>query len=417
MTLVGAATGAVGGGTQGAASGANQAFAGVTNNFLNHVDRAERDRLRAKKQPGEELTPEENARLVQLEGDDQLSDGLLERYRRGETLTATEWSDLNAYLARYDSREGEQATLDLIQNGPTPDYDYPYAGSKDMQLAYMDRLAKARELPGLISLLMGREQTPDEKAYLEARTQAGLYWNTAPNESFYPSAMALRPFFNEIDAMSNSSLAALGYLGAIIADADPETRHNLTMTLNSLSDIGSSFVLPRIGLGPVFGETVAVVKAGEITGASAPTVKPGGTIELFTDARGTQIPGALGVGTKDASAVAADARNMTNIPTGSQARVIASNPYIPELASTGGMMDFLSEAARITQSGGEIIINGTARNPFFNSIPTVQQLEALGLDISYQGKLLPEFKGMSFVTTEGRPIRADSMNSVIFIKK
>jgi hypothetical protein len=36
MTLVGAATGAVGGGTQGAASGANQAFEGVTNNYLTH---------------------------------------------------------------------------------------------------------------------------------------------------------------------------------------------------------------------------------------------------------------------------------------------------------------------------------------------------------------------------------------------
>jgi hypothetical protein len=192
---------------------------------------------------------------------------LLERYRRGETLTGTEWSNLSIYLGRYYSQEGKQATEDLVNKGSTPGYGYPYAGSRDMQRAYVDDLAKAREAHWLLSLLMGRERTPNEEAYLEARTQAGLYWNTAPNESFYPSAMALRPFLNEFDAITNSSLAALGYLGATAADADPTTRYNLTMTLSNLSDIGGSFILPRTGLGAAFGETVVAAK----------TAKGGGT--------------------------------------------------------------------------------------------------------------------------------------------
>jgi hypothetical protein len=154
------------------------------------------------------------------------------------------------------------------------------------------------------------------------------------------------------------------------------------------------------------------IGAGEAAGAA--TVKPGGTVELFTSERGAQVPGAVGVGPKDAAAVAADARNMANIPSNSQARVIANNPYI---SPTGNMMDFLPEAARITESSGEIVINGTARNPYFNSIPTAQQLDALGLKISYQGELLPEFQGMKFTTTQGGNIPPSSMNTIIFTKK
>ena len=88
-----------------------------------------------------------------------------------------------------------------------------------------------------------------------------------------------------------------------------------------------------------------------------------------------------------------------------------------DLSSRDSMQDYLREAARITQLGGEIVINGTARNSFFNSIPTAQQLDALGLSISYQGALLPEFQGMSFVTTEGKRILPSSMNTIKFTKK
>ena len=68
----------------------------MTNNFLNHLDELERDALRRKRLNGETLTREENARLVALEGADQMSDGLLQKYREGgiEALSQNEREDL-----------------------------------------------------------------------------------------------------------------------------------------------------------------------------------------------------------------------------------------------------------------------------------------------------------------------------------
>lgn len=152
-------------------------------------------------------------------------------------------------------------------------------------------------------------------------------------------------------------------------------------------------------------------------GSTAEVVRPGGMVELFTDARGSQVPGAVGVGPSTPGAAAADARSMPNIPSGSQATVVASNPYIPTGAGgTFSMMDYLPEAARITQPGGRIVINGNSANPYFTSVPTAAQLESMGLRIEYQGPILPEYQGMTFVTTTGRPIEPSTMRSIVFIK-
>jgi filamentous hemagglutinin len=81
------------------------------------------------------------------------------------------------------------------------------------------------------------------------------------------------------------------------------------------------------------------------------------------------------------------------------------------------MMDYLPEAARVTELGGQIIINGNSANKYFTSIPSGDQLGQLGLDISYQGELLPEFQGMSFTRTDGSPIDPATMRSIVFTKK
>jgi hypothetical protein len=164
--------------------------------------------------------------------------------------------------------------------------------------------------------------------------------------------------------------------------------------------------------------TVGTVARGITRGAEATgrSVVSGGTVELFTDARGPQIPGAAGVGPLDASAVTADARNMANIPSNSQVKVVANNPYIlTENGGTKSMMDFLPEAARITEPGGSIVINGNSANPY-TAIPSQAQLDALGLKIQYQGPLLPEYQGMNFLRTDGSKLDLPTQ-TIIFIKK
>ena len=81
--------------------------------------------------------------------------------------------------------------------------------------------------------------------------------NTHPNESFLPSQQALSGIFGDIDAIQNSALAAIGYLGATTLNADPLTRSQFTQMLSNLSDVGASFLLPRISLTPggAFGVT------------------------------------------------------------------------------------------------------------------------------------------------------------------
>ncbi|MGA3949158.1 hypothetical protein ACI2TD_24975 [Ralstonia nicotianae] len=81
------------------------------------------------------------------------------------------------------------------------------------------------------------------------------------------------------------------------------------------------------------------------------------------------------------------------------------------------MMDYLPEAARITMPGGEIVVNGNLANKFFTNRPTLEQLDAMGLAIKYDGPLLGEFSGMKFARTDGSPLATGSMRSIVFVKK
>lgn len=147
-------------------------------------------------------------------------------------------------------------------------------------------------------------------------------------------------------------------------------------------------------------------------------MKSGGTIELFTDSRGPQVPGAVGVGPKDAAAIAADARNMPNIPSNSQAMVVANNPFIPkEAGGTGSVMDFLPEAQRITQPGGKVVLNMNGANPNFKSMPTESQLQQMGFKIEYQGPLLPEYQTLTLQRLDGSPIPNATMKTIVLVKK
>ncbi|MEN5182064.1 hypothetical protein ABE501_20110 [Comamonas testosteroni] len=192
-------------------------------------------------------------------------------------------------------------------------------------------------------------------------------------------------------------------------------------------------VLENIGTGPAAGSRAAqrggvnfgngdADSAGGKPNSGGTSQKPsvavqGGTVELFTDSRGPQVPGAVGVGPTTPGAVATDATNMPSIPSGSQATVVANNPFIPKDAGgTFSMMDYLPEATRITQQGGEIIVNGTIRNPYVK-LPSLSQLDELGLKVIYQGPLKPEFQGGVYRATEGAVMPVNSMQTIIFVKK
>ena len=147
-------------------------------------------------------------------------------------------------------------------------------------------------------------------------------------------------------------------------------------------------------------------------------IKPGNTIELFTDATGPKIKGALGVGPEDPTAIAKDVRKLSNVLSGSQNEVIANNPYIPRDA--GGrftIMDYLPEAARITKPGGKIIINGTKhKNKYIDPIPDSDTLAKMHLLLKYNGTLRHEFRKLDFKTSNGRRIDKDNMKTIIFEK-
>lgn len=150
--------------------------------------------------------------------------------------------------------------------------------------------------------------------------------------------------------------------------------------------------------------------------SSAPKIRPNGTVELFTDSKGVQIPGAVGVSPSDPMAVARDARFMPNIPTGSQARVIANNPYIPKPEGKFTIMDYLPEAARITKKGGEIVINGTPNNKYLRGIPNEAELARMGLRLKYNGPLKEEFKQLKFHDSNGANIRSQDFKTIVFEK-
>ena len=142
------------------------------------------------------------------------------------------------------------------------------------------------------------------------------------------------------------------------------------------------------------------------------------SLEVFTGSSGPQLPGARGVGPSDPTAIALDARSMPNIPSNSMARVVGSNPYIPPAAGgTFQMMDYLPELARVTQAGGTVVINGNMANKYYTTVPSAAQLSAMGLELRYEGRLLPEFSAVQFRRTDGSPIDPNTMRSTVFVKK
>jgi hypothetical protein len=256
------------------------------NNFLNHLDRAKLEELRARK----DLSREEAQSLVLLEIQDRFGDELLAKLQGGQTLTQTEERNLKIFLADYASVEGDKATAALIREKIVlDDSSYPFAGSGEAKTAYVDNYMSGTSWWEWLT--SWRPVSANEEAFNAARIKSGWFLNTHPNELLLPTELERLGWVSTLDALENSALAAAGYGGAKALGVDDYTSGQFAQTLSALSDIGASFGLPKAGLGVAFGETT--------------TIKSGGTVNAVTYAnisKGT-LAKAVNLGTQEGSFV------------------------------------------------------------------------------------------------------------------
>ena len=73
-------------------------------------------------------------------------------------------------------------------------------------------------------------------------------------------------------------------------------------------------------------------------------------------------------------------------------------------------------AARITKTGGEIVINGTSNNKYLRGIPNEAELTRMGLRLKYNGPLKEEFKQLKFHLSDGQNLKSDNLKTIVFEK-
>ncbi|SDT11387.1 filamentous hemagglutinin family N-terminal domain-containing protein [Pseudomonas asplenii] len=144
-------------------------------NFLGNHSQAVRDR--ARKEFDETKSIESARKLSSLEGADQRSDALLEKYHFDPaSLSKAEMSELTAYLQvygyeqqlKYGPEAAESSIKMLLENGPVPIREYPFAGTTEAKVAYADAL---REQDGVsvFNPFWSRDKTANELVYRDAQ--------------------------------------------------------------------------------------------------------------------------------------------------------------------------------------------------------------------------------------------------------
>ena len=437
--LTGLASTVVGGVAGGSTAGAATAFNEVSNNFLAHPQRQQLEALKKKSLNGG-LSVDESRALVALEIADQMSDELLAKFSGGKSMTKDEKNDLVYFVSAYAaSKYGEtyrslssgeatkflgQELSKLAANPPSPNYTYPYAGSNDAMADWVKSTYPGGER--VFAYLFGAApQSTERDIFLAAKKDIGMVGDRQWNESRLPSAIARDAAGAEIEPLRNSAYASAGYLAGHVLGFDKEDKDRIATILSIASDVFGTIGMPKQILELEKAPTRVSTGGGRRDRNDPSTGEPARSgssqtsiLELFTDERGPQVAGARGVGPTDPSALAADVRNMPNVASGSQTRVVANNPLIPKSAGgTGNPMEYLPEVSRVTKSGGEIVINLNNTNPTFKNFPSESELSSLGLKVKYQGPLLQEFSDMTFRRLDGSEIAKESMKSIVLVKE
>ncbi|WP_250888206.1 hypothetical protein [Ralstonia solanacearum] len=207
-----------------------------------------------------------------------------------------------------------------------PDDLIPYKGITSVALAGIRGAGALLARAGLLGMIKRAEPEVVETVVQEIGQEA--------TKKAVQDAGATRTVSGDAQAVNRQATAA-DTTGGMAHSGDAADA--LKQSSDNLSSAGTNSI-------PSSGANAAENSSGRL--------RAGGTVELFTDASGPKIPGAVGVGPTDPTAIASDAMRMPNIPSGSQARVVANNPFIPPSAGgTSSMMNYLPEAARITQPG------------------------------------------------------------------
>ena len=149
---------------------------GTRYNFLGNHSQAERDR--ALKEYEETKSLDAAKKMMVLQGADQRSDGLLERFHTDpKSLSSSEKTELAAYLQVYGyeqslkyGNEAAQTSIDnLLKNGPVPYRDYPFAGGTTQErIAYADGL-RAQDGVSVANIFWSRDQSSSEMLYRDAQ--------------------------------------------------------------------------------------------------------------------------------------------------------------------------------------------------------------------------------------------------------
>lgn len=203
-----------------------------------------------------------------------------------------------------------------------------------------------------------------------------------------------------VQQLANDGPIAAVNIIANMSNIDPRLKQALliqpyTAKPGSVRDLGMALGLTGELLAPYAGTVARAFSSG----AKAPVV-----LDLFGGTT-SQISGAINV---DIIATQGVRASTTALPfaSGVAKEVIASGPRA----------EFLSEAARVLQSGGKIFIN-TSKGNRFGKLPSSEVLQKLGLKVVQdRGPLLDRFKNLVFRREKGTVIPTESITTTILEK-
>ncbi|GAA5785707.1 hemagglutinin repeat-containing protein [Chitiniphilus shinanonensis] len=178
----GIAGGAVGDSGLNVVAGGQAGQNAVENNFLGFASNKAQDKVRAQLLSGS-TSPQAAQLLLKLDGADQRSDELLNRYRNNpKSLSAAERQELTVYLQVYANEQiqaygpemAAKLVNSLLSDGPgMVDYTYSYAGSPEAKEAWV-KANRGKAGSWLDQLLWSREVSQNEQLYHLAEGIVGL---------------------------------------------------------------------------------------------------------------------------------------------------------------------------------------------------------------------------------------------------